>query len=398
VSVEQRTPQAIDPPRHTYLGASEIAAALGLSAVEHPTAVWAAKTGRRKEGPPNKDMLRGIYLEPIVRNHCVAEDTRITQVFDARGFWRGRESPYVGAHDDGAFVGFGRQEMSYLEIKCPNRFTYEQHKEEGLPNQNILQLTLGMHLAGEAFGAFAVHSADSWETLIFPLELDEELGAWLEHQGHLWWERFVLTDSPPPDHPVQTMPEIPVVRGEAIYREDDEWRDLMEQWDLYDQTKKQIEELWEGKKISKDEREPGLRDRILEEMGEAKTIITSGYKTHQILQEGRKTFSTDLLLKVGPYDPAAAAAVVDDVLHTRGRDDACLASAAWLQVGGRDCDYDRQVDTMVPFMSSGNRNRGSPGLLGKKVPGRRTARLGRGCFHAYVVSLQNIPKPLDKRP
>jgi putative phage-type endonuclease len=295
-----------EPSRREYIGASEIASALGLGSYSNPQEVWARKTGRRKENKPTPDMLRGTYLEPVVREHCVTSDERVEKVVAPR-FHQDPEIPHVAAHDDGGIFGFGRADEGVLEIKCPNGFAFRSMREDGLPSENVLQIQYVMGLSRREHGVFAVHCADTWETLLFPVEFDAKVFDYLRRQADVFMRQFVKQDRMPPMLVEEAPPELPVIRGEAIHRDDEEWGMLMEQWDTYDRTKKAIESIWDGEKGSE---EPGLKDQILAAMGDVKTVIGSGYKCHQIVTKGRRFFDTKKLEKLGPFDPYLTAEIM----------------------------------------------------------------------------------------
>lgn len=308
--------------RHTYLGASEIAGALGLSLHDPAFEVWARKTGRTKYKEVTGDIKRGIALEPHAIQE-VGERDDVHLVVPAgqiqAGRYRKMASPKEGicrAHPDGEIEmehpTLSTPGRGLLEVKCPRSTTFARIKEQGLPPENILQLQLGMQLGDYEWGAFAVHTAEDWETLLFPMERDPNLD--LVHLGNEWWETYVETDVPPPAIS-EKAPMVTAIGGELVYvaPDNEKWVELMEQYTLYRDTKKALEEMWKGGK--EEDAEPGLKDRIIAMMeDDLKTAVAegAGWKIRLNQEYTSNRFNQDLLAELGPFDPERVQQVLEE--------------------------------------------------------------------------------------
>ena len=289
----------MEPERMSYLGSSELASVFGLSVFDTPGSVWSRKTGRRKDdGPSTPDQLRGIHLEAVVRDKVLPSRESVLHVEDDELFYLHPEAP-VGCHPDGK-IEVTRTGRGTLEIKCPNRMAFQKYRDDGLPSSNVLQLLTTTALTGEEVGYFAVHNADSWETLLFPLELDQEnerAVASVLQRATEWWHTYVATGERPPEFGYAEPPKLPELRGDLIYRDDDEWHELMEEYRKYREIRAALDHVYKGT-----EEEPGLKEKIVLAMGEESKVAGAGWKMQRIQVE-RRNFSKKLLEGIGPLDP-----------------------------------------------------------------------------------------------
>lgn len=296
-------PQVNEQDRSTYLGASEIAAACGLSPHTSRYDLWMKKTGRLADDPDNPHIRRGRACESAVRDVELPRDDRIIET--RPGDWRQHpDHPFIAAHVD--FYAKWQNGGGVIdvagEIKVPQSYTYQVIREQGLPEPNTMQLMLGTGLAELDKGVFGIHNADAWETLVFACDFDQELYDWMVAKGVEFMEQHVFADEPPDPFPdMSEMPEVPKLAGEAVATTDDEWIELMEELDDYRQLEESLKAIWEGK-----DGEPGLKEQIderLKDFGDAKTIIGGPRKIVRIASQGARRFNKELVAAQDLLDP-----------------------------------------------------------------------------------------------
>jgi predicted phage-related endonuclease len=313
-----------DRPRTDFLGASELGAILSFDPFQTGKDVWLKKTHRQGERPKTGDTERGILLEPVVRDSVMpgmtirdrGEVLRVDPPEPGMMFVDD-EADMLGAHPDGGIqIKDSLWPTGAWELKCPTRMMYDTYREQGLGRQYVLQLNSSIGLSGRDWGAFTVHCADSWETLTFPLEFDQEVYDFCRSKGAEWWEKFVVTDTPPPEFfDVGTEPDYPELKGEAVFTQDDELIAMVRRFAELKEMEKRVEALLKGEKG--EDAEPGLTQQLLE------AVEATGFKTLQteedgkvvvITNKGRTIFDQDAVALIGALDPVKVAGSLDAYL------------------------------------------------------------------------------------
>jgi len=177
--------------RQLYLGASDMAAILGVDNYRTPLDVFNEKLGFVESFEGNKQTLRGEKLE----NLAAQEYTEVTgrKVHKRSVELVHPQHDFIRGHLDRRVVGDKRP----VEIKCPSRGMFHKMKREGLPASQIIQMQSYLWLDRSPVGDFAIFCADAWEMLPFEVEAQPELFEQIEHAAVVFWTEHVLKQVPP---------------------------------------------------------------------------------------------------------------------------------------------------------------------------------------------------------
>ena len=204
--------------RQSYLGASEMAAVLGVD--DHKTALdlYNEKIGLVPPFAGNNQTKRGLRLEEIAAQEYTEATGRKVQrrqtelIHPEHGFIRG--------HIDRRVVGDKRP----VEFKCPSRGMFYKMRRDGLPMAQIVQMQSYLWLDHSSVGDFAIFCADTWELLPFTIEAQPELFEQIEHLAVVFWTEHVLKRVAPAiveaDRPAI---EFAKVAGEVTHVDDPEF-------------------------------------------------------------------------------------------------------------------------------------------------------------------------------
>lgn len=202
--------------RHTYLGATDIAAILGVDTYKTALDVYNEKLGLVPHFEGNKQTERGQRLENVAAQEYTAETGRkvhrrsVELIHPKYDFIRG--------HIDRRVVG---EDKRPVEIKCPSRGMFHKIKREGLPDSWLIQMQTYLWLDRSEVGDFAPFCADAWEILPFEVQAQPEIYEQIEHVAVLFWTENVLKRVPPaPVSADKPMIEFAKVAGAVQVRED----------------------------------------------------------------------------------------------------------------------------------------------------------------------------------
>src|SRR5690625_2452276 len=182
--------------RQSYLGGSELAAALGKSPYQTPLQLWMLKTGRSEPFLSTPITEFGHLFEPIMAEKFTElTGLRVRKISDAyehpgHSFLRGNIDRQIVSSDrhDGPGV---------LEIKTTN--SYRLKNEQGAyPRSWYYQLQHYLMLTGYEYGYIFFFERD---TGIFhdPIYIERD-EPFIEQNTQLainWWRRYIVTDTPP---------------------------------------------------------------------------------------------------------------------------------------------------------------------------------------------------------
>lgn len=209
--------------RQKYLGASDLAAILGVDEYKTPLDVYNEKLGLVPPFEGNKQTERGEKLESIAAQEYTEQTGRKVHRRSTELIHPKYE--FIRGHMDRRVVG----EKRPVEIKCPSRGMFYKLKREGLPNSWIVQMQAYLGLDGSPVGDFAPFCADAWELVPFEVQADPELFEKIEHAAVFFWEEYVMKRTPPPaiaaDKPFI---EFAKVGGDVAIREDMEFLEAAE--------------------------------------------------------------------------------------------------------------------------------------------------------------------------
>jgi len=169
---------SVTPKRNTYLGASQFAAAIGISPYTSRAEQWRLMTGR-KTFDGNDATRHGNECEPI----AVSEYEAITGliVVDRQRFFA---KDYLGTHVDG--IASGR----VTEFKCPIAGLYDD-----VPPHYMAQVQGQMYLADLTECHFVAWTPD--ELRIWKVARSDEYVSWMLPMLDEFWS-MVQKDIEPP--------------------------------------------------------------------------------------------------------------------------------------------------------------------------------------------------------
>ena len=188
--------------RRHFLGASDVAAVLGLSPYRSPREVWSEKVAG-EVGPAldNDDVARGLAMEPVI-------DTMVRRrgiVLEPGGEFAVQGSCIVVHPDRLAPDGV-------WELKAPRRWG-RQWGEEGtdeVPELYLVQILVQM-LAVRAAGRSVEHShiaAMCGELRTYPIPFHLDTARGIVDYCDKWWDKHVIHGDEPPAHSMVELQQI----------------------------------------------------------------------------------------------------------------------------------------------------------------------------------------------
>lgn len=177
--------------RRHYLGATDIAAILGVDSYRTPLDVYNEKLGLVMPFEGNRQTERGQKLEEVAAREYTEQTGR--KVHRRSTMLIHPKHDFIRGHLDRRVVGDKRP----VEIKCPSRGMFHKIKREGLPSSWIVQMQTYLWLDGSSVGDFAPFCADAWEILPFEIEAQPELFERIEVAAVTFWTAHVLKRIPP---------------------------------------------------------------------------------------------------------------------------------------------------------------------------------------------------------
>jgi putative phage-type endonuclease len=262
--------------RQKGIGGSDVAAILGLDGYgRQPWDVWDEKV-LPVEGDEEEygKLLRGRKLEAF----AAEEFMRRTGLKVRRQPQRAhRECPVMLGNADRQIVNLpGGPQV--LEIKVPDVRNFFQWRDEGLPEDKILQVQHYLEVFDYEMGRFAIFTPEYWELFTFEIARDRELGAFLRQTCETFWTEHVEARVRP-TRPLPEPPSIPHVPGEAVKRGDPEWSVMA---DLYRERVRDYEEA----KADLEAAEQGL----LELVGDETNVVGAGVKVTRYSTKSQRRF------------------------------------------------------------------------------------------------------------
>jgi putative phage-type endonuclease len=271
--------------RRRYLGASDMAAILGVD--EHKTAldVYNEKLGLVECFAGNKQTERGQRLENVAAQEYAAHTGR--KVHRRRTELIHPKYEFIRGHIDRRVVGDKRP----VEIKCPSRGMFHKIKREGLPMSWIVQMQTYLWLDGSDVGDFAPFCADAWEILPFEVARQPEVYEQIERAAVVFWTEHVLKQVPP----AATKQDAPTIEfakiaGEVIHRDDPEFIEAAQLFREAKQLEKDSETLVE---IAKQKVKAAVSNRFGKYQG-------GGMRLAYFQSQGRTSFDKKLLAATYP--------------------------------------------------------------------------------------------------
>lgn len=182
--------------RKRGIGASEIAAVVGLNRWQRPIDVWEQKTGRAEPVEASPAMERGNRLEPYVRDWYADKFDRDVILSDTL---QHPDFPLALATPDGISRDREGGDSVLLEIKVPTQRSQRYWGPDGsdeFPLYYLPQVQWAMAVTRLPRAHLVADVYD--EIRCYPVEYDDELFRELLSKATEFWARYVKTDTPPP--------------------------------------------------------------------------------------------------------------------------------------------------------------------------------------------------------
>lgn len=252
--------------RANGIGASEIAAAAGLSKWAQPLDIYLRKVGKADDKPDNDAMRLGRKLEPVIKSEFV-ERTGLQLIDPEPPMFRHADYPQIFATPD-ALVSDGNG----LECKSTNwRIARDELGDEAsdhVPTEWLCQAQMQMFV----LDVDIIHVAalvDGRDLRCHQVTRNDRLIRGLVKAACELWERIINRDPPPVDWTHSNTPQLvkemyTIETGKTIVLPD-EFRDLWEQQAAL------------GRRTTEEAKERDrIRAKILAEMGDAEIAILPG--------------------------------------------------------------------------------------------------------------------------
>lgn len=178
--------------RKDYLGASEVAAALGLSPHEGPLDVWARKLGIVGPKAATVAMDLGTVAEPIILARYVK---RTGAILAQPGTTTHLLDPWLRATPD-AIADGKRNVQAKLVIHSRDAWGPEDAGADGVPEWYLVQVQIEMEVIGLRETDVAALVLGEEMPRIYRVERDPELAGALVEQARDWWVRYVEPRDP----------------------------------------------------------------------------------------------------------------------------------------------------------------------------------------------------------
>ena len=177
--------------RRQGIGASDIAAVMGLSPWSTPLQVWVSKTvDDVPEVEQSEDMKWGLRMESAILDEF---EQRHGQPATDRGtLWRNTDRPWMLATPDGmTYTNTDDGWLAVVDAKKTDSWSWD----DGIPQQYLIQVQWQMAVTGapQAY-LVALHRGRRLE--IYPITADPELQQELIEAGEHFWT-YVESETPP---------------------------------------------------------------------------------------------------------------------------------------------------------------------------------------------------------
>jgi putative phage-type endonuclease len=187
-----QTAQSFDvEERRSYLGASEIAAVLGLDKWRTPLDVYNDKLGLTPSFEGNNHTERGNRLEAVAAEYYTELTGRKLRRY-SRGYSH-KQHEFIRGHIDRIV----ENESQIAEIKCPSIAAYRKIQREGLPDSWQIQMQAYMGISGHKKAVIIVFCADAWDLLHFEVDFDPIIYNPAIDGAVRFWRTHVLAGIPP---------------------------------------------------------------------------------------------------------------------------------------------------------------------------------------------------------
>ena len=192
-----------------YVGASEVAAVLGLSKYAGPFTVWGRRTGRVGPEPENDAMWLGRAMEPIILDLYQHETGR--KLSRVPYVLRHPDCRHLGCNLDAALLTVGRQvgkygaeleavvDAKHITSRLAGEFRHWAEHGEPEPETSADTYAVQLHTQMAVTGAPRAELACliDKELVVCHLEANDAVNRHLVDTIDQWWARHIEADEPP---------------------------------------------------------------------------------------------------------------------------------------------------------------------------------------------------------
>lgn len=268
--------------RRAYLGASEIAAVMGLDRWRTPLDVYNSKLGLVPDFEGNQHTLRGQRLESVAAD-LYTEMTgqklrRKTSAFSHPQY------PFIVGHIDRLVEG----KRQIAEIKAPSVAAFRKFQREGLPESMAIQMQVYLGLSGYESGVWLIFCADQMDLVMIEVPFEAAIyNAAIEAAAKFWNENIV-----PQIPPTEADGEAFEAKngGNVTFRDDDKFKQSVAAYREAKQLETDAKELIDLTKRD-------IADAVEGEFG---IYEGGGSRVYYQKREGRKSFDKTKLAKEHP--------------------------------------------------------------------------------------------------
>lgn len=182
----------VETDRHTYIGASDIGAIMGVSPFKTPFELWCEKTQKVK--PENLDKNDNVRMGKVLEEFVAQEYAYRNNVAVRRApkVYIHPDYPFFRAHADRLVTGTEKG----LECKTTSEYNKDKWDGADIPESYILQCQWLMGLSGRKEWDIAVLIGGN-KYKDKPLKFDSELFDLMVEKALEFWNENVLKNIPP---------------------------------------------------------------------------------------------------------------------------------------------------------------------------------------------------------
>jgi len=257
--------------RNTGIGASEIAAAAGLSPYQTPLELYLRKRGEIPPFEGNDATRMGTLLEPVVKSEF-KRLTGLIPIDENPAMYRSGLHQWMTATPDMIVT-----DTELAEVKTASwrlKSSWGDEHSDAIPDQYLCQTQWQMAVMGSEFVSVHVPVLfDGFQTKIYRVERNELMIGYLIDAGIELWERIQNGDPPEPNWEHESTPRLireihSEINGQVI-----ELGDITaDAWLTYEQLGKQVKDLNDRRERYKSEVLYAIGENYAGDLGDGRIV------------------------------------------------------------------------------------------------------------------------------
>jgi len=201
--------------RRLYLGASEVAGAIGMSQYNSPKDVWLRKTGRKEKQEHLRIFDRGYAMEDVMVDLLKSDFNR--EITDREKEFTHKEHSFLKCHIDGLVQKWTplfdgdqneKQGIGVLEMKAPSSWKAKEYAEQGLLSDYLIQGQTALACSGYDWVSFCFLDYDAWELVVMDIDRDQEFIDRIVAKAVEFWGCVERDEVPPEEVEKIEIPEL----------------------------------------------------------------------------------------------------------------------------------------------------------------------------------------------